>query len=52
MTPLSIRTGETTNMIELNEKGIVKIDGDVSSPKGFEAKGIHIGLRYSKKTLD
>lgn len=38
-------------MIELNEKSIVKIDGDVSSPKGFEAKGIHIGLRYSKKDL-
>lgn len=38
-------------MIELNEKSIVKIDGDVSSPTGFEAKGIHIGLRYSKKTL-
>ncbi|WP_409482431.1 bifunctional ornithine acetyltransferase/N-acetylglutamate synthase [Bacillus safensis] len=38
-------------MIELNEKSIVKIDGDVSSPTGFEAKGIHIGLRYSKKDL-
>ncbi|AVI40469.1 bifunctional ornithine acetyltransferase/N-acetylglutamate synthase [Bacillus pumilus] len=38
-------------MIELNEKSIVKINGDVSSPKGFEAKGIHIGLRYSKKDL-
>ncbi|MGE6630957.1 bifunctional ornithine acetyltransferase/N-acetylglutamate synthase [Bacillus sp. NPDC077027] len=38
-------------MIELGQKSIVKIDGDISSPKGFEAKGIHIGLRYAKKDL-
>ncbi|MFT3656694.1 Arginine biosynthesis bifunctional protein ArgJ [Bacillus sp. B01(2024)] len=37
-------------MIQLSEK-ITKIKGGVSSPKGFEAKGVHCGLRYSKKDL-
>ncbi|MDJ1631974.1 bifunctional ornithine acetyltransferase/N-acetylglutamate synthase [Bacillus velezensis] len=35
-------------MIQLSEE-ITKIKGGVSSPKGFEAKGVHCGLRYSKK---
>lgn len=38
------------NMIQLSEE-ITKIKGGVSSPKGFEAKGVHCGLRYSKKDL-
>lgn len=37
-------------MIQLSEDQIVKVTGDVSSPKGFQAKGVHCGLRYSKKT--
>lgn len=37
-------------MIQLSEE-ITKIKGGVSSPKGFEAKGVHCGLRYSKKDL-
>lgn len=38
-------------MIQLSEDQIVKVKGDISSPKGFQAKGVHCGLRYSKKTL-
>ncbi|WP_339247777.1 bifunctional ornithine acetyltransferase/N-acetylglutamate synthase [Bacillus sp. FSL R5-0523] len=38
-------------MIQLSEDQIVKVTGDVSSPKGFQAKGVHCGLRYSKKDL-
>lgn len=37
-------------MIQLSQE-ITKIKGGVSSPKGFEAKGVHCGLRYSKKDL-
>lgn len=39
-------------MIELNEKSIVKIDGDVSSPKGFEARGFILDYVIQKKTSD
>ncbi len=36
-------------MIQLSEE-ITKVKGGVSSPKGFEAKGVHCGLRYSKRS--
>ncbi|MBT2626241.1 bifunctional ornithine acetyltransferase/N-acetylglutamate synthase [Bacillus sp. HU-1818] len=38
-------------MIQLSQEYITKVTGGVSSPKGFEAKGVHCGLRYSKKDL-
>ncbi|MBT2573847.1 bifunctional ornithine acetyltransferase/N-acetylglutamate synthase [Bacillus sp. ISL-51] len=37
-------------MIQLSQE-ITKVKGGVTSPKGFEAKGVHCGLRYSKKDL-
>ncbi|MEH6971309.1 bifunctional ornithine acetyltransferase/N-acetylglutamate synthase [Bacillus sp. JJ675] len=38
-------------MIQVSEDSIKKIDGSIDSPKGYQAKGIHCGLRYSKKDL-
>ncbi|ATH95039.1 N-acetylglutamate synthase [Bacillus glycinifermentans] len=38
-------------MIQVSEGSIKKIDGSIDSPKGYQAKGIHCGLRYSKKDL-
>lgn len=38
-------------MIQLSQDSIIKVQGSVSSPKGFIAKGVHIGLRYAKKDL-
>ncbi|MGN9866063.1 bifunctional ornithine acetyltransferase/N-acetylglutamate synthase [Bacillus swezeyi] len=38
-------------MIQVSQDSIKKIDGSIASPKGYKAKGIHCGLRYSKKDL-
>ncbi|MDA7026071.1 bifunctional ornithine acetyltransferase/N-acetylglutamate synthase [Bacillus sp. CLL-7-23] len=38
-------------MFQVSQKSMTKIDGSVASPKGFSAKGVHCGLRYSKKDL-
>ncbi|AJO17531.1 bifunctional ornithine acetyltransferase/N-acetylglutamate synthase [Bacillus paralicheniformis] len=38
-------------MIQVSQDSIKKTDGNVASPKGYLAKGVHCGLRYSKKDL-
>lgn len=38
-------------MIQVSQDSIKKTDGSVASPKGYLAKGVHCGLRYSKKDL-
>lgn len=38
-------------MIQVSEDSIKKTDGSIDSPKGYQAKGIHCGLRYSKKDM-
>ncbi|MFO6494890.1 MULTISPECIES: bifunctional ornithine acetyltransferase/N-acetylglutamate synthase [Bacillus] len=38
-------------MIQVSQDSIKKTDGSIASPKGYAAKGIHCGLRYSKKDL-
>ncbi|MCI4128029.1 bifunctional ornithine acetyltransferase/N-acetylglutamate synthase [Bacillus haynesii] len=38
-------------MIQVSQDSIKKTDGSVASPLGYLAKGVHCGLRYSKKDL-
>lgn len=45
------KTGENKLMIQVSQDSIKKTDGNVASPKGYLAKGVHCGLRYSKKDL-
>lgn len=45
------KTGENKHMIQVSQDSIKKTDGNVASPKGYLAKGVHCGLRYSKKDL-
>lgn len=41
-----IETLDTLNQLKID------LQGDVSSPLGFIAGGMHVGLRRKKKTLD
>ncbi|EWH23190.1 bifunctional ornithine acetyltransferase/N-acetylglutamate synthase [Bacillus haynesii] len=38
-------------MIQVSQDSIKKTDGSVATPLGYLAKGVHCGLRYSKKDL-